>query len=684
MYSPDGRSVAFVMGGDPALVWYSVQKLAVAPTGGGEPVVLTQTVDRNVLHPRFDAEGRALLFLLEDQGNQHLARVALGGGEIERIVAGERDISRFDVAASTVVVRSSTPDSPDEIFRVDAPALAPITHVNEEWLAGIELGPVERIRAPSADGTMIDAFVTLPASRADDEPLPTLLRIHGGPVSQFSTSFNFEWQLFASQGYAVVAANPPGSSGYGEEFSKTIWADWGNKDFQDVMAAVDQAIQQGIADPERLGVGGWSYGGILTNYVITQTKRFKAAISGASEVNYLSNYGTDHYQHEWEAELGLPWRNTELWIEMSPWFEVEKIETPTLIMCGEKDMNVPLLNSEQLYQALRRLGRETELVIYPSQHHGIRKPSYQKDRYERYIAWYDRYVKGELPEEAVAEAEATSLLGKPLRRGALSAEAREALEANLHEAMADFARDPEDADHIIWLGRRLAYMSRYREAIDVYTRGIRLHPDDARLYRHRGHRYISTRRLDAAIADFERAAVLIAGKPVELEPDGIPSARGVPTSTTQFNIYYHLGLAHYLAGDFERALDAYRECMEHSRDSEENLVATSDWLYMTLRRLGRDEEAAQVLAPISEELDVVDNTSYLRRLLLYKGELDESELLGPAGDLELATLGYGVANRHFYSGRREQSSTMLEKILSGSYWSAFGYIAAEADLARLR
>ena len=216
-------------------------------------------------------------------------------------------------------------------------------------------------------------------------------------MSQYSTAFRFEWQLFAAHGYAVVAANPRGSSGYGFEFSRAIWADWGNKDFDDVIAAVNHLVENNIADPNRLGIGGWSYGGILTNHVITKTNRFRAAITGASEVNYLSNYGTDHYQRQWEAELGLPWRNLDLWVHLSPFFRVDDITTPTLVMNGEVDWNVPALNSEQLYQALRRLGRETELVIYPDQSHGIRRPTYQQDRYERYLAWYDRYVKPRIP-----------------------------------------------------------------------------------------------------------------------------------------------------------------------------------------------------------------------------------------------------------------------------------------------
>jgi dipeptidyl aminopeptidase/acylaminoacyl peptidase len=212
-------------------------------------------------------------------------------------------------------------------------------------------------------------------------------------VSQFSWHFNFESQLFAANGYAVINVNPRGSSGYGEAFCKAIFADLGNKDYDDVMAGVDYAIRQGIADPKRLGVGGWSYGGILTDHVIVRTNRFAAAISGASEVLYVANYGHDHYQYEWEKELGLPWRARAVWERLSPFNQVEKIVTPTLIMGGDVDWNVPIQNSEQLYQALRRLGRTTELVVYPGEPHGLRAPSHLQDRLQRYLAWYDRFVK---------------------------------------------------------------------------------------------------------------------------------------------------------------------------------------------------------------------------------------------------------------------------------------------------
>ncbi|HYO16670.1 MAG TPA: S9 family peptidase [Thermoanaerobaculia bacterium] len=395
VFSPDGQWIAYIAGGDPRDVWYDTNQVAVVPVAGGASRFLTADLDRNAGNLQVSPDGKHVYFLLEDGGNSHLARVSVVGGPVERVLAGERDVQAFDLGPKgEKVVQETTFHQPAELSVLEDGALRRLTRVNDEFLKGIRLGEVRRFKATSADGTKIDAFLTLPPDAPDGKRLPTILRIHGGPVSQYTTGFNLEWQMLAAQGYAVIGANPRGSSGYGRDFSYALWADWGNKDYQDVMAAVDEAIRLGVADPDRLGVGGWSYGGILTNYVITKTGRFKAATSGASEVNYLSNYGTDHYQREWEAELGLPWKNTDLWIRISPFFQVEKVTTPTLILCGQEDWNVPLLNSEQLYQALRRLGRETELIIYPGQSHGITKPSYQKDRLERYVGWYDRYLKG--------------------------------------------------------------------------------------------------------------------------------------------------------------------------------------------------------------------------------------------------------------------------------------------------
>jgi len=393
-FSPDGKSIVYLAGGEPKDIWYATNSVAVIPLAGGAPKLLTQSLDRNVENPHFSPDGKHIYFLLEEGGNEHLARIAATGGPVERTVDGERSIQTFDVGRKgELVVLESSPQRPSEVSVVEGGGLRPLSHVNDEFLKGIRLGKVQRIQATSADGTKIDAFLTFPPDAKAGERLPTILRIHGGPTAQYNTAFQTEWQVLAAQGYAVVAANPRGSTGYGRDFSRAIWADWGHKDFEDVMAAVDQAVAMGVADPDRLGVGGWSYGGILTDYVITKTTRFKAATSGASESNHVANYGTDHYQREWEAELGLPWKNTDLWIKMSPFYQVEKVKTPTLILCGGNDVNVPTLNSEQLYQALRRLGVETELIIYPNQSHGISKPTYQKDRFERYIAWYDKHLK---------------------------------------------------------------------------------------------------------------------------------------------------------------------------------------------------------------------------------------------------------------------------------------------------
>jgi len=279
--------------------------------------------------------------------------------------------------------------------------------------------------------------------------------------------------------------------------------------------------------------------------------------------------------------------------------------------------------------------------------------------------------------------EALSLMGKPLYANPPAGEAGKKLLQDLEEATAQFVQDPDSADNIIWLGRRLAYLSRYRDAISVYSRGVQKYPADFRMYRHRGHRYISVRDFDRAVADLEKATVLIRGVPDQVEPDGAPNARNIPTSTSHFNIWYHLGLAYYLKGDFENAVRSYRECMKFSTDNPDRLVATSDWLYMTLRRQNRPEEAKEVLAHIHKDLAVIENTAYFERLLMYKGEKHPDSLLVMSDDpVQIATYGYGIANWYLYNGEKERARTLLQKILEGSGWAAFGYIAAEAELAR--
>jgi len=282
--------------------------------------------------------------------------------------------------------------------------------------------------------------------------------------------------------------------------------------------------------------------------------------------------------------------------------------------------------------------------------------------------------------------EVTSLIGAPLFRPLLSDQRRAQLEDNLGTAHTDYLADPGDEDAIIWYGRRLAYLSRYNDAIAVFSRGIELHPDSYKLLRHRGHRYITTRQLDAAVADFERAAVLAEGRPIEIEPDGAPNAMNIPLGNIHFNIWYHLGLAHYLRGDFEAARDAYLQCMEYS-DNNDLLVATSDWLYMTYRRLGDDAAAAALLEAIDADLEIIENDAYHHRLMMYKGSVAPQELLDlraeddPDVALDIATQGYGVGNWYLVNGDPEAAAEIFQRIIEGTSWAAFGYIAAEADVA---
>ena len=269
----------------------------------------------------------------------------------------------------------------------------------------------------------------------------------------------------------------------------------------------------------------------------------------------------------------------------------------------------------------------------------------------------------------------------------LSPETRRDLEAKLKEAQDKFDKDPSSAENTIWLGRRTAYLGRYKDSIKIYTEGLKRFPADARLFRHRGHRLITLRCFDAAIVDFEQAAKLIKGKPDEIEPDGLPNARNIPTSTLQSNIWYHLGLAYYLKGDFNRALKAYREAEKVSQNPD-MLVATTHWLYMTLRRLGRKEEARRTLAAIKDDLELIENADYYKLLMVYKGKIDPAtlakELSRDSGGLSNATIGYGLGNWFLYNGQRAEAKRVFSQVTSGNQWASFGYIAAESELKRLR
>ena len=279
--------------------------------------------------------------------------------------------------------------------------------------------------------------------------------------------------------------------------------------------------------------------------------------------------------------------------------------------------------------------------------------------------------------------QAISVLGDTLYAPEIDPETEAQFKSNLQSAKAQYEANPNDADAIIWYGRRTAYLGNYRKAVDIFSEGVEKHPDDARMYRHRGHRYITLREFDKAIEDLEKAADLIAGTEDMIEPDGLPNIRNMPRSTLHTNIWYHLGLARYLTGDFGTAADAYRNCMEASTN-DDMMVATSYWLYMTLKRAGNDGMAGEVLEPIRQDMDLLENESYLKLLLVFKGDFDEKSLLdNTATPLDNATVGYGIGNWHYVNGRNARAEEIFREVYQGTNWAAFGYIAAEVDLAKL-
>lgn len=393
-WSPDGRSIAYIQGGPVELFAYGTRHLAVIPAAGGTPRILTAGLDRSIGNPFWSADGRSLSFIVEDDKTQWLGSVPATGGAVKRLAGGRSVIQAIDrQAKGRMVVLATDPAHPPEVFALNGTALRRLSHQNDAWLTDVQLSPVEDTVLRSRDGTEVHGFLLRPPGGAAT-PVPTILRIHGGPQSQFDYGFSFEWQLLAANGYAVVAANPRGSTGRGQDYAKGIYAAWGSVDVQDVLSAVDDAVARGIADPNRLGVGGWSYGGMLTNYTIASDPRFKAATSGASISNILAGYGTDQYIRDYEMELGKPWEHLDVWMKNSyPFYHVDRIVTPTLFLAGDKDFNVPLLNSEQMYQALKSRGVPTELIIYPGQFHGLKRPSFLRDRYQRYLDWYAKYLK---------------------------------------------------------------------------------------------------------------------------------------------------------------------------------------------------------------------------------------------------------------------------------------------------
>jgi dipeptidyl aminopeptidase/acylaminoacyl peptidase len=395
-WSSDGSLIAYLQGDEPKYSAYNLNKLAVVPSAGGLARVLTAGLDRAVQGPLvWSKDGTTITFLVPDDRIVYVGRIASAGGAVEKLTSGRRVFSALSPGPDgNFALLSGTAAEPMEVYALENGTLRRLSRHNEAWLAEVELGGVEDFTSRGKDGTVVNSLLVKPANFRAGRKYPLLLLIHGGPNGQDDHSFDFEAQFFAGRGYVVLEVNYRGSSGRGSAFQKAIFADWGHLEVVDLLGAVDEAVRSGVADPDRLGIGGWSYGGILTDYTIATDPRFKAAVSGASSALQLSMYGVDQYIVQYEKELGPPWKTKDLWLKLSyPFFRVEKIKTPTLYLCGEKDFNVPIVGVEQMYQALRSLGVETQLVVYPGQFHGLSLPSYQRDRLERYLAWFDKYLK---------------------------------------------------------------------------------------------------------------------------------------------------------------------------------------------------------------------------------------------------------------------------------------------------
>ncbi|MBM4220208.1 MAG: S9 family peptidase [Gammaproteobacteria bacterium] len=391
VFSPDKQSIAFLVAADGV---YGAPQVAVVPAAGGDVRVLTAAHDRWVNDFRFTADGEWIYFAYENLGGNQVARVRPRDGRLEQVITGQRGIGEFAVAqGGAIVARVETGNRAPELAAFAGGRETALTRINEDFHARVALGAKESVHFKAPDGTDVQVFVTRPPGFVPGRRYPTVLHIHGGPVAQFAWGFDFKPQYLAAQGYVVVEPNPRGSTGRGEDFVRAIYRTWGITDYDDLIAAVDHVIAAGYADPERLAVTGYSYGGYMTNVAITRTDRFKAAATGAGHSYIVANYGHDIYQKWYNWELGPPWENREKYDKLSPLLQAGRVTTPTIFLGGREDWNVPMLNAELFYQSLRTKGVPTELIVYPGAHHGGWPKEFERDYLERVTAWFDRYLK---------------------------------------------------------------------------------------------------------------------------------------------------------------------------------------------------------------------------------------------------------------------------------------------------
>jgi dipeptidyl aminopeptidase/acylaminoacyl peptidase len=398
-WTRDSKEIIYRQGTLPHYSIYDLRQMAVVPAAGGGPRLLAPKLDAWVGAPVLAPAGHAVLTEVPDDREQWVGEIPLDdSGKVKRLTEGSGSASGLNEAGGHVALLWSTDAAPPEVYALDGDKLRKLTGQNDALMTTLEIAPTENIEAKTRDGSDVHGLLTMPVGYMAGTKAPMILFIHGGPTAQDQHGFDAERQMFAAHGYAVLNVNYRGSTGRGQAYSMAINADWGDKEILDLMALTDAAVATGKIDEDKMGVGGWSYGGILTDYTIASTTRFKAASSGAGMGNLLGFYGIDQYILQYQDELGPPWKNLDLYVKLSyPFLHADRIKTPTLFMGGDKDFNVPVEGGEQMYQALRAVGTPAELIVYPGQFHGFTRPSFIKARYQYWFDWYDKYVRGMTP-----------------------------------------------------------------------------------------------------------------------------------------------------------------------------------------------------------------------------------------------------------------------------------------------
>lgn len=393
-FSPDGRMLAYTQSTtESGFNMYDATNLYVYDLTARNHQNVSGKLDRSVSTPVWAADSKSVLTLIDDDRNGRIARFDVSTGQHQYITNETGRYGSLEVGLDgRMLALFSDPSTPNEIYVSEKSSFKRVTKFSDEFLAPLKQIHVSGIECMASDKNEVHGILYLPEEGA--KKLPLILFIHGGPVAQDDYGFDMSRRILAGAGYAVAAVNYRGSNGRGQAYTKSIFGDWGNKEVKDILAVAEHLIKTGVADPQRMAIAGWSYGGILTNYTIATDTRFKAAVSGAGSSLQFSMYGSDQYIRQYETELGAPWKNPKKWMDLSyPFFRVNTIKTPTMFMASEDDFNVPVIGAEQMYQAFKSTGIPTELVIYPNQHHGLRVPSYIVHRHKKHLEWFEKYLK---------------------------------------------------------------------------------------------------------------------------------------------------------------------------------------------------------------------------------------------------------------------------------------------------